>query len=87
MEAMACGTPCVVTDVGDASYIVEKTGWIVPPKNSTELAKKIEIAINDLKSTNWQSARVSANLRIKEKFTLERMINSYTKIWDKVKSK
>lgn len=86
MEAMACGTPCVVTDVGDASYIVEKTGWIVPPKNPIELAKKIEIAINELKSPNWQSIRASANLRIREKFTLETMINSYTKIWDKIKS-
>ena len=86
-EAMACGTPCVVTDVGDAAIIVGKTGWIAPPKNSIKLANKIEKALSEVGNKSWKKRCYEAKLRIKKKFEISKMVKSFNKIWSKINKK
>jgi len=41
-EAMACGVPCVVTNVGDSGFIVGKLGEVVAPKDPVAITNGIE---------------------------------------------
>lgn len=84
-EAMACGTPCVVTDVGDAASIVGDTGWVVPPRDTDALAEAVAAALEaliDPRQRNERSAR--ARRRIEEHFSIERMVSSYSALWHEV---
>ena len=37
-EAMSCGVPCVVSDVGDSATLLGGCGVVVPPRDSEQLA-------------------------------------------------
>ncbi len=81
-EAMACATPCVVTDVGDASLIVGDTGWVVPPLNPDQLAEAIaEALLERSEAEQWQARRRAARQRILNEFSLEQMVERYHQLW------
>ena len=80
-EAMACGTPCVVTDVGDAALIVDNNGWIVPPNNSIKLANAIEKALIEKTSSHWDKRCEEARIRIKKNYDINNMIKLYNNLW------
>ena len=65
-EAMACGVPCVVTDVGDSAFIVQNTGKVVPPKDTPAFAQACrELLIfrpGGGVNLGWRRARESKNI-------------------------
>lgn len=84
-EAMACGTPCVTTDVGDAALIVGDTGWIVMPANALLLANELYVAINALREPeSWSIRQQATRERILNNFSLDKMIKSYHATWHQI---
>lgn len=83
-EAMACGTPCVTTDVGDAALIVGETGWVVPPKDPQALADAIMLATQENQKDvcrAWLNRKHASRERIVENFSIEKMIDGYHRVW------
>jgi len=82
-EAMACGTPCVATDVGDAAFIIDNTGWVVPPADYLALSHSLLAAIKELEDhpAQWSLRGALCRQRIESNFSIEKMINKYHKAW------
>ncbi|MFC6920914.1 glycosyltransferase family 4 protein [Meiothermus taiwanensis] len=81
-EAMACGTPCVSTDVGDAAQIVGDTGWLVPPRNAQALAEAVQSALTAWHDRPaWWARQQACRERIAQQFELQRMIEQYQTVW------
>lgn len=74
-EAMACGVPCIVTDVGDSALIVGNMGIVVPPKDPQKLAQ----AIVSLLKGNINKTREAIRKRIVENFSLQIFIDKTEK--------
>jgi glycosyltransferase involved in cell wall biosynthesis len=82
-EAMACGTPCVVTDVGDSAFIVGKTGLVVPPGNSEALAGALQKLIAAGPQTRRQLG-VAARRRVQQYFALPAIVERYQAIYEAI---
>jgi glycosyltransferase involved in cell wall biosynthesis len=82
-EAMACGTPCVTTNVGDAAIIIGETGWLVPPSDPAALAGAIEMAIKERSQdpSGWQKRCAAARDRIASNFEIGLMVAMYRDCW------
>lgn len=82
-EAMACGVPCVVTDVGDSAYIVGDTGQVVAPGDMTGLAVAWAqlLAMPD---TERQALGERARARIVEHFEIGAVVKRYEAFYEEL---
>lgn len=71
-EAMATGVPCVVTDVGDAAWIVGRDGAVVPPRSPERLADAIATMIRRRRDEPDLPARLRR--RVEAEFAAASMI-------------
>jgi glycosyltransferase involved in cell wall biosynthesis len=82
-EAMACGVPCVVTDVGDSASIVADTGRVVPPSDPGALAQEL-LAVLNLPPEGRRALGMAALQRVQQNYKLEIVSQKYLDVYTTV---
>ena len=79
-EAMACGCPCAVTDVGDSAQIVADTGLAVPPREPRALAAAMEQLLAEGPAALARRG-AAARARVKANYSLPRIATRYAELY------
>jgi glycosyltransferase involved in cell wall biosynthesis len=82
-EAMCCGVPCVVTDVGDSGWIVGATGRVVPTRDPVALASAWQELI-DFSLAERSALGIAARERAVSCFSLDSVVAEYEKLYTAV---
>jgi glycosyltransferase involved in cell wall biosynthesis len=79
-EAMACGVPCVVTDVGDCRVIVGETGVVVPSRDPRALADgwRSLLRMDDEARRRLGEA---ARQRVEHYYSLRQIVEQYEQLY------
>ena len=73
-EAMACGVPCVVTDVGDSKKIVDALGVVVAPNDSISLSSGLSEMIQKIQTMNSDDVRQKNRSRVTNLFSRQKLV-------------
>ena len=84
-EAMACGIPCVATNVGDSARIIDDTGRTVPPCDPAALADAWRELI-DLSEPEKRVLSERARKRVDERFSIQEIARAYGRLYDQIAS-
>ena len=79
-EAMACSTPCVVTDVGDSATIVGDTGIVVPPMDSAGMTAGI-LRLVEMSPVERKAIKIAARSRIITEYGISRSVARYEQLY------
>ena len=81
-ESLSVGTPCIVTDIGDAKDILKQCGEIVEINSLDDLVLKIQYAWEKRqKIKNYRNLRSLALKTYCENLSIENMVNEYCNAW------
>ncbi|MEO7651364.1 MAG: glycosyltransferase [Bryobacteraceae bacterium] len=82
-EAMSCGVPCVVTDVGDSAWLLGEAGLVVPPRDTEALALACAELLQRGAAAMWRLG-LAGRERIARLFSIAAVAARYEQIYDRI---
>lgn len=84
IEAMACGVPCIGTNIGGIPEVIEdgKNGYIVELGDKDEIvAKALHLLTN---KDEWKAFSQAAIAHVLQEFSADKIVNEYEQIYDRL---
>jgi len=80
VEALACGTPVIASNVGGLSEIIihENNGFLVKSKSPSAIAEYLNLFVNDNYKSKLQSNCINSSKRYHMKDKVQQLYNIYT---------
>jgi glycosyltransferase involved in cell wall biosynthesis len=82
-EAMACGVPCVVTDVGDSARLVGTSGVVAPARDADALAAGV-LSVLARPAHERRALGAEARRRIVDGYSLPAVTARYAELYQEV---
>ena len=79
-EAMACETPSVTTDCGDARAVIGDAALVAPIADAGELAQRI-LRVAELDAAKRRSLGRTQRIRIEELFDINKVWKQYRNLY------
>jgi glycosyltransferase involved in cell wall biosynthesis len=83
LEALACETPCVVTDIGDSAIMLGDAGQVVPPRDPEALCRGW---LSLLSLPDPERARLGrrGRERVQNTYSLDIMLEEFASLYRRV---
>ena len=83
-EAMACGIPCAVTDVGDSAFVVGDAGIVVPAGDPEAMSNAWLDLLADAIARS--ALGLKARRRVVNNFSMEMVAPRYVQVYEELLS-
>jgi glycosyltransferase involved in cell wall biosynthesis len=80
---MACGVPCVVTDVGDSAMIVGHSGKVVPAKDPKAFSEACQSLLH-IATEERQELGFCARELAEQRFSLRSVVSRYETLYEQL---
>jgi len=85
LEAAREKTPVIATNVGGIPHMIQETGWVIPPKDTSAITNALKEAIQEKQEGKLRKRGEDFHKHASQNFSLEQLAEATKKMYKKIK--